>query len=283
MRALVTGGTGFIGSHLVKRLVADGWDVHVVDKRVATESRHCRGVSSIVVGSMLEFDLREAVQGQDVVFHLAGQPGVQPSWSRYHTYLTDNLLTTQQLLEAVRGLKGHKPRVVVASSSSVYQGASPYALTKRAVEELVDLYARTFDLDAVCLRYFTVYGPEQRPDMLFAKAIRAARGQSGPLTVFDRAMSRDFTYVDDAVTTTIEAGLGRYLSRMKIDVGSARPIAVSTALETLERVLGIPIPRETTPTPPGEPNTTSAPYCCRLTGSTWSLEEGLREQVNATR
>jgi UDP-glucuronate 4-epimerase len=229
MRALVTGVAGFIGSHLAEALVASGTNVVGIDSfapyyDAELKRKNLAGLTGsksfrLVEGNLREVDLQEALEGVDVVFHLAAQPGVRRSWGQeFAVYTNENVLATQSLLEGVRE---HGPvPFVFASSSSVYGDAerlptpesaepkpvSPYGVTKLACEHLCRLYFTRFDVPAVTLRYFTVYGPRQRPDMAFSRFISAA-SEGDPVEVFgDGLQSRDFTYVADAVTATIAAG-----------------------------------------------------------------------------
>ena len=229
MRALVTGAAGFIGSHLSEALLADGADVRGVDR---LSSYYDPAIKRANLGLLLEqerFEFTEAslldgglerlLDGVDVVYHLAGQPGVRVSWGEeFQLYLDDNVLSTQRLLETARQLQ--LERFVLASSSSIYGNAesfptkesaapapvSPYGVTKLAAEHLCHLYASGFGVPAVSLRYFTIFGPRQRPDMAFNRFIRAAL-EGGTIEVFgDGNQERDFTYVADAVAATIAAG-----------------------------------------------------------------------------
>jgi nucleoside-diphosphate-sugar epimerase len=226
-RYLVTGCAGFIGSHLSERLVARGDEVVGVDSfapyypRAAKEA-NVAGLQDESRFTLVDADLAHAplgrlLDGVDGVVHLAGQPGVRPSWGRdFAVYLQCNLLATQRIFEAsaARGL-----RVVFASSSSIYGDAetyptredtaprpiSPYGVSKLACEQLAHAYATSSGLDFVALRYFTVYGPRQRPDMAFSRIISSLFA-GRPFQVFGSGdQSRDFTYVDDATSATLRA------------------------------------------------------------------------------
>jgi UDP-glucuronate 4-epimerase len=229
MKALVTGAAGFIGSHLCESLLDSGTEVRGVDR---ISSYYDPDLKRANLAPLLERDgfefseadlardpLEPAMDGAEVVFHLAGQPGVRVSWGdEFQVYLDDNVLATQRLLEAAKGRDLR--RFVLASSSSIYGDAesfptteaatpapvSPYGVTKLAAEHLCNLYAKGFDVPAVSLRYFTIFGPRQRPDMAFTRFIRAAlQGQA--IEVFgDGLQERDFTFVGDAVAATIAAG-----------------------------------------------------------------------------
>src|SRR5579872_1548111 len=227
-RSIVTGAAGFIGSHLAERLIALGHDVVGIDsftpyydptiKRANVAGLLNSPRFQLIEANLATADLEPIVAGADYVFHQAAQAGVRASWgSSFSGYTEYNVLATQRLLEA---LKEHRPRkVVYASSSSVYgdaalpmretarpQPVSPYGVTKLAAEHLCHLYWANYGVPAVSLRYFTVYGPRQRPDMGFNRFLRAAlTGQ--PIHRFgDGEQTRDFTFVEDAVSATMAAG-----------------------------------------------------------------------------
>ena len=277
--ALVTGAAGFIGSHLVERLLASGTRVTGVDGFTdyydpALKRANLAGPLTDGRFRLLELDLGEAdlatLPEVDVVFHLAAQPGVRASWgAEFATYTHHNVLATQRLLERYRGSR--LERFVYASSSSVYGDAeryptpedllprpfSPYGVTKLAGEHLVLLYARNFGLPGVALRYFTVYGPRQRPDMAFHRFCRAMlRGEA--ITVYgDGSQSRDFTFVADAVEATFlawERGGGP----ASYNVGGGSQVEVREAVALLERLLGVKANVRHEPTPPGDPLRTRA-------------------------
>ena len=226
--ALVTGVAGFVGSHLGERLLGDGWLVRGVDCFTDTYARATKEQNLSALRGDARFAFHEAdlvtanvgdlVQGVDVVFHLAGQAGVRSSWgTEFEIYTERNILATQRLLETatVIGLE----RFVYASSSSIYgdtdelpvnenslpQPISPYGVSKLAAEHLCRLYYVSHGVPTVSVRYFTVYGPRQRPDMAFHRLIRAMlRGDSFPL-YGDGEQTRDFTFVSDAVEATVRA------------------------------------------------------------------------------
>ena len=221
-RCLVTGVAGFIGSHLAERLLQEGYEVVGIDcftdyyARTFKESNLARLLEQPRF-HLAEMDLRfaelkSALEGVDVVFHQAAQAGVRASWGEtFRIYVEDNVLATQRLLEACKGSPVR--HFVYASSSSVYgdttdlpvtessptRPVSPYGVTKLAAEHLCYLYRVNFGVPTVALRYFTVYGPRQRPDMAFHRFIEAIRGGK-PIAVYgDGEQSRDFTFVADAV------------------------------------------------------------------------------------
>jgi nucleoside-diphosphate-sugar epimerase len=279
VRVLVTGAAGFIGSHLVEKLVGEGDDVVGVDsfspyyspdrKRENLVAMLDCGSFKLVEGDLNEIDVCALVDGASTVYHLAGQPGVRASWgSDFEIYLRQNVLATQRLLEAVKG----KPiKFVLASSSSIYGQAerfptlesdparpvSPYGVTKAAAEQLCALYRSAFEVGSVTLRYFSIFGPRQRPDMAFSRLIAAALDQRPLAIIGDGGQSRDFTYVADAVAATIAAG-------EKASPGSVYNIAggcQATVLEVvraLERLLGRELDLRHLHPAPGEPRKTGA-------------------------
>jgi UDP-glucose 4-epimerase len=257
---IVTGAAGFIGSHLSERLLERGDRVLGIDcftdyySRFLKE-RNLAGLKEHAGFEFLEADLNEAdlptlLEGREIVYHLAAQAGVRASWGQeFDTYIRCNIRATQRLLESMKGHPGTK--LVYASSSSVYgktttlptpeemilRPNSPYGATKAHGEHLCELYRENWGLDYVALRYFTVYGPRQRPDMGFHKFIRAIL-EDRPLYIFgDGSQSRDCTYVGDIVEATIQSGDTRTKSQVfNVGGGSRRPL--KDVLEILQEVLG---------------------------------------------
>ena len=261
MRVVVTGAAGFIGSHLVESLLADGYDVVGVDgftdyyPRPLKERNLARarenGRFRLLEGCLQDLELPALLEGADQVYHLAAQAGVRASWGRdFAVYTEHNVLATQRLLEAA--VEAGVPRLINASSSSVYGDAptlplredavcrpvSPYGVTKLAAEHLALLYHRNHALPTVSLRYFTVYGPRQRPDMAFHRFLAAARDRA-PVSVFgDGAQTRDFTYVTDIVSATRAAAVsGR--PGCVYNVGGGERVAINDVLRLVERVTGL--------------------------------------------
>src|SRR5579862_2684952 len=258
MKALVTGAAGFIGSTLAERLCEDGADVVGLDSftdyypRVLKErnlqcvQRHAR--FRFVESSIQQADLESLLADRTHVFHLAAQAGVRKSWGRdFSVYTVNNIEATQVLLEACAG----RPleRLVYASSSSVYgdntpipmredmlpEPVSPYGVTKLAAEQLCYLYHVNFGVPAVSLRYFTVYGPRQRPDMGFHKFLRATL-LGDPITVYgDGEQTRDFTFVHDAVSATAAAGVQGVPGRV-YNIGGGSRVSINQVLEMIGRV-----------------------------------------------
>lgn len=278
-RALVTGAAGFIGSTLSERLLAEGVTVTGVDCFTdyydpALKRRNVETALKHPGYSLLELDLGAgdlaALPEVDVVFHQAAQAGVRASWGReFATYVHHNVLATQRLLERYRDAK--LERFVYASSSSVYGDAeryptdeallpkpfSPYGVTKLAGEHLVLLYGRNFGLNVAALRYFTVYGPRQRPDMAFHRFCRALlRGEE--IAVYgDGKQSRDFTFIDDAIEANVRAWR-RSAPQGVYNVGGGSQVEVLEAIALLEGALGRKANLRFEPRPPGDPLRTRA-------------------------
>ncbi|HET9719822.1 MAG TPA: NAD-dependent epimerase/dehydratase family protein [Solirubrobacteraceae bacterium] len=306
-RVLVTGCAGFIGARLVERLLYDGTSVVGVDSFTDYYSRdmkkaNLRRFRDHPGFAFRRLDLsRDPLDGLlsdvDVVYHLAGQPGVRASFGTgFSKYLRHNIEASQRLLEAAIGQP--LEAFVYASSSSVYgdldsyptaedaprRPRSPYGMTKLAVEELAGVYLRNHGIPSVGLRYFTVYGPGQRPDMAFARFIsQLLAGQQ--LTVYgDGNQVRDFTYVDDAVRGTIAAGaLGEPGS--VYNVGGGHPVTLREAYGLLEKILDREADIRSLPEAPGDVRQTGADGTrARETlgfEPMIGLEDGLRAQVKA--
>jgi len=260
VKAVVTGAAGFIGSHLAASLLEAGHEVLGIDcftdyyprplKEANLAPLRDHGGFRLVEERLQDMALARHLEGASAVFHLAAQAGVRASWGREFAHYTEhNVLATQRLLEAA--LEAGRPRIVYASSSSVYGDAaslplredgpcrpvSPYGVTKLAAEHLAQLYQRNHDLPTVSLRFFTVYGPRQRPDMAFHRFLKAARdGQ--PITVYgDGTQTRDFTYVDDVVSAVRAAALsGR--PGCVYNVGGGERVALNEVLRLIESVTG---------------------------------------------
>jgi nucleoside-diphosphate-sugar epimerase len=260
-RALVTGCAGFIGSHLCERLLDTGYEVSGVDCFTDYYDRETKesNLTAFLHEPGFDFrplDLSEAeldglLDGVSTVFHLAGQPGVRLSFGKsFATYLRHNLLATQRLLE--EAVRSPVDSFVYASSSSVYGNApvfpcdelaerlpvSPYGMTKLATEELAAVYHRDFGVPTVGLRYFTVFGPRQRPDMAFHIFCRAAL-EDRPITIFgDGRQSRDFTFVADVVAATMAAGFVELGEDRIFNVGGGSPASIREVLDLIGEVSG---------------------------------------------
>lgn len=309
MRSLVTGAAGFIGSTLVDALLARGDDVVGVDAftdyygrpakeanlETARANRRFRLVEADIA-ALDETGLADLLEGVEVVFHLAAQPGVRTSWGRgFRVYAERNIVATQALLEAAAG----RPlrRFVFASSSSIYGDAetlptpedavprpiSPYGITKLACEHLCARYRAARGVPTVVLRYFTVYGPRQRPDMAIRRMLEA--GLDGrPFPVYgDGLQTRDVTYVDDAVAATIAAASAPGAEGGVFNVGSGSRVTLREIVEAAGRAIGAPIRTESMPAVPGDARATGAAIdrARAVLGfrPAVALEEGLRRQA----
>ena len=263
MKALVTGAAGFIGSHLTASLLDKGATVVGVDcftdyypraiKERNLEENKLREGFRFAETAIQDADLPALLDGVTHVFHLAAQAGVRKSWGKdFKVYTVNNIEATQMLLEAC--VKRKIERFVHASSSSVYgdratlpmredalpQPVSPYGVTKLAAEQLGYLYHVNFGVPAVAMRYFTVYGPRQRPDMAFNKFIRAALNDE-PISLFgDGDQTRDFTFGADAVAGTIAAG-ERGVPGTAYNIGGGARVSMNHVLQIIERVAGHPL------------------------------------------
>lgn len=301
---MVTGCAGFIGSHLAESLVAAGVEVVGLDcftdyyarSRKESNLERLRDASRF---ELHELDLGSAplaehLEGVDTVFHLAAQPGVRGSFGDgFGRYLQNNVLATQRLLEAAA--EAGVGRFVYASSSSVYgdveeyptgercgrRPRSPYGLTKLAMEELVATYCRHSAMSAVGLRYFTVYGPRQRPDMAFCRFLEAIRDGRPIRLLGDGSQIRDFTYVDDAVACTIAAA--RSGTEPVYNIGGGTQIRLLDAIRVIEALLGRRVVVERRPDARGDVRRTCADpaRAARDLGFSPStaLPEGLGRQI----
>ena len=275
MTVLVTGVAGFVGSAIARRVIAAGEPVVGIDsftdyydprlKRANLATIPSAGLT-FVEADLMTADLDALLTGVRVVFHEAGQPGVRKSWGQdFTTYVTANVLATQRLLEAATRAPDLQ-RLVYASSSSVYGNAvsyptterhvprphSPYGVTKLAAEHLCTLYADNFGVPTVSLRYFTVYGPGQRPDMAFHRFVRAALADE-PIRVFGSGEQvRDFTFVDDVVTANLLAADGDVPAGSVFNVSGGGSISVNEVLDVLADIAGHPLRVERVETVAGD-------------------------------
>ncbi|MCS7007752.1 MAG: NAD-dependent epimerase/dehydratase family protein [Thermoleophilia bacterium] len=294
MRYVVTGAAGFIGSHLLQALLdhghdAVGWDAFTDYYDPALKEENAAGLP------VERIDLVEdplPLEGVEGVFHLAGQPGVRSFGAVFPQYVRQNILATQRLLEAAARAGA---RVVLASSSSVYGDAeryptpedatpaplSPYGVTKLACEHLAYAFGRQHGLDAVVLRYFTIYGPRQRPDMAVSRMIASAVAGLAFELYGDGTQTRSFTYVDDAVEATIlameEGGSGA-----TYNVGGGEEVSLLEAIATLERLVGRQLERVSLPAREGDARRTAADTARIRSDLGWeprtSFPEGLEAQ-----
>jgi UDP-glucose 4-epimerase len=300
--ALVTGAAGFIGSTLTDRLLADGVRVTGVDAftdyyDVSLKRRNIAAALEHQGFELLELDLGTAdlapLPEVDVVFHNAAQPGVRASWGReFAAYTQHNVLATQRLLERYKRSK--LERIIYASSSSIYGDAesyptsegvlprpfSPYGVTKLAGEHLALLYGRNFGLPVAALRYFTVYGPRQRPDMAFHRFCRAMLANE-PITVYgDGLQSRDFTFVADAVEANVRAWK-RAAPQGVYNVGGGSQVTVLEAIALLEKSLGRKARVNLEPRPAGDPLRTRADATRLATDLGYATQVGIADGLAA--
>ena len=303
-RVVVTGAAGFIGSHLCDRLLALGHKVVGIDsfadyyarvlKEQNLEALRAHPDFTFEELDLVDADLRRVLRGANVVYHLAGRPGVRPSWGeQFDSYLRDNVLATQRLLESLKEIP--VDRLVFAGSSSVYGDAemfptketalprpvSPYGVTKLAAEHLTLLYTKNFGLPVVSVRYFTVYGPRQRPDMAFSRFMQAIV-DGEPIEVFgDGEQTREFTYVSDAVEGTIKAATADVVGQV-VNLGGGSRVTINRVLATLEDISRAKARRKTLPAAPGDPRHTGASINLARERLGWeprvSLREGLTRQ-----
>jgi nucleoside-diphosphate-sugar epimerase len=250
MRYVVTGAAGFIGSRLLRVLLdrghdAVGWDAFTDYYDPALKEENARGLP------VERIDLAEDeldLAGVDGVFHLAGQPGVLSFGDVFPTYVRQNVLASERLFAAAAAVRA---RTVLASSSSVYGDAeayptsedtvprplSPYGITKLAAEHLAYAYGREFGLDCIVLRYFTIFGPGQRPDMAFTGMVTAL-AESRPFELYgDGTQSRSFTFVDDVVDASLLAMEGAAPGAV-YNVGGGAEVSMLQAIEVLGRIAG---------------------------------------------
>ena len=304
MKALVTGVAGFIGSTLAESLTADGAEVVGLDCFTDYYAREIkernlltltsRPAFRFVEGSLQTTALDELLDEVTHVFHLAAQAGVRGSWgAEFRTYTSHNVDSTQRLLEALK--KRRIERLVYASSSSVYgdvaaipmredgfvQPVSPYGVTKLAAEHLCHLYHVSYGIPTVALRYFTVYGPRQRPDMAFHRFTKAALTGT-PIQLFgDGNQTRDFTYIDDIVSATRAAG-DRGRPGGVYNIGGGSRVSMNDVIATIERIAGRALDIRRQPAEKGDMRDTFADTTRARNDlafkPAWTLEAGLRRE-----
>jgi UDP-glucuronate 4-epimerase len=272
VRCLVTGAAGFIGSHLCEALVGAGAEVVGLDAFIHYYPRAVkeRNLAALRANPRFTFhkrdlridDLAPALEGVDTVCHLAAMGGLLLSWTNFDLYMTCNIQATQRLLEAARAAGGVH-RFIHASTSSVYGSTvtgpetttphpvSPYGITKLAAENLVQTYDRQFGIPATILRYFSVFGPRQRPDMGYYLFIdKILHGE--PITVFgDGNQLRGNTYVGDIVRATLLAH-ERFTRGTVYNVGGSEEISANQVIGILEELIGRQAILEHGPVRPGE-------------------------------
>lgn len=304
-RALVTGCAGFIGSSLAERLLREGFEVVGVDCFTTNYARWIkeRNLAGLLAQPhftfheqhLLHADWNSLLDQVDVVFHNAALPGVRTSWgSRFQEYVDHNILVTQSLLEALK--QSSVQKVVYASTSSVYGGMtgpagedrlpapiSPYGVSKLAAEQLCMLYVHQYGLPIVALRYFTVFGPRQRPDMAFHMFIKNIL-EGRPVTIFgDGGQSRDFTFIHDCVEANL-AAMQAPLQGEVFNIGGISRLCVLDVVRLIEQQTGTSAHIEWLPEMPGDPRHTYADIqkAQRLLhyNPQFDIEKGLRLQID---
>jgi len=265
MRCLVTGVAGFVGSHIAERLLADGHEVCGIDafidyydrsiKEQNLERSRCWRAFSFVEGDLISMPLLSVLEGVDWIFHQAAQAGVRASWGKeFARYVECNVLATQRLLEAAFQMGGIK-RFVNASSSSIYgdtpllpiqedallHPVSPYGVTKLAAENLCTLYYRNFEVPTVSLRYFTVYGPRQRPDMAFHRFCKAILCNESIQVYDDGHQTRDFTYIGDVVEANIRAATSEAAVGQVMNIAGGSRVALHDVVKLLQQISGMSV------------------------------------------
>ena len=264
---IVTGAAGFIGSHLAETLLKKGEEVIGIDefndyydpffKKKNVTFLQSYDNFKLIKADIQFLDWNSLLQDVDVVYHQAAQAGVRASWGQGFRFYTErNISATQVLLEAAKDAKNLK-RLVYASTSSVYGDAetlptselvcpkpvSPYGITKLAAERLCGLYHKNFGVPFVALRYFTVYGPRQRPDMAFHKFFKAVIKDEAIPVYGDGLQTRDFTFVSDAVAANLAAATVNDAVGEIFNIGGGSRVVLKEVLQTMEEIVGKPIKR----------------------------------------
>ncbi len=267
VKSIVTGAAGFIGSHLVETLLKQGQQVVGVDEinDYYDQNLKRKNIAHLLNHPNFQFiendiqfvDWHSLLQETDVVYHQAAQAGVRASWGKgFRSYTERNINATQILLEAAKDAKNLQ-RLVFASTSSIYGDAetlpthegicpapvSPYGITKLAAERLCGLYQKNFGVPFVALRYFTVYGPRQRPDMAFHKFFKAVLEDEAIPVYGDGEQTRDFTFVSDAVAANLAAATVPEAVGQIFNIGGGSRVVLSEVLKMMEEIVGKPIKR----------------------------------------
>ncbi|MEM7553360.1 MAG: NAD-dependent epimerase/dehydratase family protein [Cyanobacteria bacterium P01_A01_bin.84] len=267
-KSIVTGAAGFIGSTLVEKLLEQGEEVIGIDefndyydpnlKRTNIASAQNNHNYQLIESDIQLLDWQSLLEGVDVVYHQAAQAGVRASWGQgFGSYTKRNLDSTQIILEAAKSAPNLK-RLIYASSSSIYGDAatlpthegicpnpvSPYGITKLAAEQLCGLYHKNFGVPFVALRYFTVYGPRQRPDMAFHKFFKAILEDKAIPIYGDGQQTRDFTFITDAIAANIAAAQVPGAVGEVFNIGGGSRVVLTEILDTIEGIVSKPIKRE---------------------------------------
>lgn len=260
MKIFITGVAGFIGSSLAERFIKLGYKVKGVDcfhpyyKREYKEENLKALIShknfEFIEAKLQALSLKDILKDVDYIFHHSAFPGVRGNWDKlFKQYIEENILVTQKLLEETKELKNIK-KIIYASSSSVYgtsnilplketdelKPLSPYGISKLAAEKLCWVYFKNFNLPIISLRYFTVYGPRQRPDMAFYKFIKAIINEEEVMVYGDGNQTRDFTYIEDVIETNILA-MGKAFPGEVFNIGGGTKISINKAINLLEKII----------------------------------------------
>ncbi|AFY45206.1 NAD-dependent epimerase/dehydratase family protein [Nostoc sp. PCC 7107] len=264
-KIIVTGAAGFIGSHITEVLLQQGEEVIGIDefndyydpifKRKNVAHLSCWPNFKLIEGNIQFLDWQTLLQDVEIIYHQAAQAGVRASWGDgFRAYTERNINSTQVLLEAAKDAKKLK-RLVFASTSSVYGDAetlpthesicphpvSPYGITKLAAERLCGLYQKNFNVPIVALRYFTVYGPRQRPDMAFHKFFKAVLQDQAIPIYGDGQQTRDFTFVSDVVAANLAAANITEAVGKILNIGGGSRVVLTEVLDTMAEIVGKPI------------------------------------------
>jgi UDP-glucuronate 4-epimerase len=302
VKVVVTGAAGFIGSHLVDRLLAQEHDVVGIDSFTDYYTRPAKEQNlsaaranprfTFATADLAQDDLGPALEGAEVVYHLAGRPGVRAALMQFDQYWHENVVATHRLLEAVKGM--HLKSLVYAGSSSVYGDAevfptaetavpaplSPYGVTKLAGEHLSYVYWKTYRVPAVRLRYFSVYGPRMRPDLMLSRAMQAMH-EGRVFDVYgDGEQTREFTYVTDAVEGTIRSA-ERGSPGDLYNLGGGSSVTVNHVLDLLEATSGMKLKRRHVERQPGDHRRAGASITRARIQLGWEPRTALREGLAA--
>ncbi len=305
-KIIVTGAAGFIGSQLAESLLKQGEEVIGIDelndyydpalkhKNITHLQNHSN--FKLIEGDIQFLDWQTLLKDVEVVYHQAAQAGVRASWGKgFRAYTERNINATQVLLEAAKDAQNVK-RLVFASTSSVYgdaetlpthegicpQPVSPYGITKLAAERLCGLYHKNFGVSFVALRYFTVYGPRQRPDMAFHKFFKAVLLDEAIPIYGDGQQTRDFTFISDAVAANLAAATVPQAVGEIFNIGGGSRVVLTQVLDTMEEIVGKPIKRHHIEKAMGDARHTAADVskAQRILGyqPQISLKEGLTQE-----
>lgn len=303
-RVLVTGAAGFIGSHMVEELLGQRYEVVGIDcftdyYSPETKRRNIDGMKTTQGFELVTIDLlidpiQPQLEGVETIYHLAAQPGVRSSWGAgFKDYVERNIIVTQRLLDACRSFPGI--RLVNASSSSVYGNAlqyptpetqptrplSPYGVTKLASEELCSIYGVNFGVRTVSLRYFSVYGPRQRPDMATSRMIEAVKADTSFSVYGSGNQARDFTFVSDVVEANMSAATADVEPGSVFNIGGGSAITVLEMADLVSEIAGKPMHLKICPAVEGDTNRTAADTTRAQNELGWHPRTGIEIGVKA--